>query len=178
MKIRTIIAAFFESYGIYLAVTTIIAAGFTFAGIFWATHDSENETFRMLIIRYAIWLGPVLVGLVFIFGAHHLASLVTKFARLGEEEIKFSDHISLLNVSIPSIGIYLLIISTSLLGKALYVGFIMKAASSDVAISAERSLPNPADLVVSGIQFIAAIILIRSAAKISRWFQKRWETQN
>jgi hypothetical protein len=69
----------------------------------------------------------------------------------------------------------MLIKSGSLLGQHSYHAFVMRVGNPALSFQMHPLIPQASQVIALALRCLSAVVLIRQAAPISAWFQRRWE---
>lgn len=175
MKSQKIIAACCASYGLYLVLTALGAGVATVIHTLDPLGSPGEARWSSALTQQALFLAPLLLGVVLLLGARQFARFVSTLSGFANDEITLPDPTALLRVALACIGIFMLIKSGSLLGQAGCQAFVLRAGDPSLAFQTGRYLPEHSQSIALILQFLGALVLIRQAAAISAWFQRRWE---
>lgn len=174
MKSQRIVASFIAGFGVYLTLTTLITAIVGVVGALGAAH-AVPEAWIMVAVQYAGFAVPFALGCVLVFWAYRIAAVVSRAARISDEQVSLPDPMALLRVSLACIGVFVLINAGSIILQLAYNVLVAKGATKAIGDLALRQIPEAPELVALLMQVVAAVVLIKKAAAIARWFERRWD---
>jgi hypothetical protein len=149
----------------------IAAANFGFVSLHSCYYAGCCNSFS----QNAVFAVPLVIGVMFVLCARRFARLVATFSVITDEEIALPDPTALMRVVLACIGIFMLIKSGSFLGQHSYQAVVMRVGNPALGFQMQPLIPQTSQVIALVLQCLSAVVLIRQAAPISAWFQRRWE---
>jgi len=177
MKTKTLIAACFGGWGIYLLVTGTVGLVFALSTLFsMMVHFSKNMTLGQMIAPYAVFCLPFLVGAFFLRCAPWLAGVVCRFARIEEDAASPTLEPTLaITLACVVTGLVLAIKEIPGLVQLLYQKTVMEMNPAYGTLQAHDDFGVP--LIRSLLAVGLALLVIGFAKTIARRLVQRYERQ-
>ena len=169
MKASQVTACFFAAFGVYLVVTSMVAAVAAIFALVQFTRYAGDDTWILSAIQMAMPFLPMIIGVVLVLSSRTLGRMASR--RALTEDLVLQSSLSAYDVTrvlLIGVGAYVVVTEVPRVAHAAILIFQVRAGSREIGFQAGQQIPDLPSLIAAVVTVVLGCILCQRSESIAR----------
>ena len=169
MKASQVTACFFAAFGVYLVVTSMVAAVAAIFALAQFTRYAGDDMWILSAVQMAMPFLPMIIGIVLVLGSRSLGRMAAR--RALTEDLVLESSLTAYDVTrvlLIGVGAYVVVTEVPRVAHAAILIFQVSAGNQEIGLQAAQQVPDLPSLITAVLTVVLGGVLCLRSESIAR----------